>query len=38
MYRTKEESMWTRTKGHEKELWDQIFKDFPEILPKDLFA
>lgn len=29
MYRTKEESMWTKTKGREQELWAQIVKDFP---------
>lgn len=30
MYRVKEESMYTKTKGREKELWAQIVKDFPE--------
>lgn len=30
MYRTKAESMWTKTKGKEKELWSQIVKDFPQ--------
>lgn len=29
-YRTKETSMWTKTKGKEKQLWEQIVKDFPE--------
>lgn len=37
LYRTKEDSMWQKTKGHEKELWGQIFKDFPNLLPKDLY-
>lgn len=30
MYRVKKDSMITRTKGREKELWTQIIKDFPE--------
>ena len=30
MYRTKQESMWTKTKGNEKELWAHINKDFPQ--------
>lgn len=29
-YRTKSDSMYTRTKGKEKALWEQINKDFPE--------
>lgn len=29
MYRIKEDSMYTRTKGKEKDLWAQIVKDFP---------
>lgn len=29
-YRTKSDSMYTRTKGKEKALWEQIVKDFPE--------
>ncbi len=33
MYRTKAESMWTKTQGKEKSLWEQIVKDFP--LTKD---
>lgn len=33
-YRTKANSMWQESRKHEKELWDQIFKDFPQILPK----
>jgi glycosyltransferase involved in cell wall biosynthesis len=33
-YRTKENSMWTESKKHEKELWAQIYKDFPHL--KDL--
>lgn len=33
-YRTKADSMWQESRKHEKELWDQIFKDFPQILPK----
>lgn len=35
-YRTKANSMWHESKKHQKELWDQIFKDFPEILPKEI--
>ncbi len=34
-YRTKDDSMWTRTKGREKELWAQIYKDFPKLLTKN---
>lgn len=30
MYRTKEESMWTKTKGNEEKLWAHIIKDFPQ--------
>ncbi len=30
LYRTKADSMWTRTKGKEQELWAQIHKDFPQ--------
>ena len=35
-YRTKANSMWQESRKHEKELWDQIFKDFPQILPKSV--
>lgn len=30
LYRTKEKSMYTETKGKEKQLWEQIVKDFPQ--------
>lgn len=30
MYRTKTESMYTKTIGKEKQLWEQIVTDFPE--------
>lgn len=33
LYRTKEESMWRDSQKHDKELWAQIFKDFPNLLP-----
>lgn len=29
-YRTKETSMFTQTKGKERQLWEQITKDFPQ--------
>jgi len=36
LYRTKTDSMWQDSLKHSKELWGQIHKDFPHILPKDL--
>lgn len=36
LYRTKEKSMWLDSVKHSKELWDQIFKDFPHLLPKEI--
>lgn len=36
LYRTKEKSMWRDSVKHSKVLWDQIFKDFPELLPKEI--
>lgn len=38
LYRTKEVSMITQTKGHEHELWGQIIKDFPDLLPKEIVS
>lgn len=32
-YRTKENSMWHDALKHHKELMEQIYKDFPQILP-----
>lgn len=36
LYRTKDNSMWRESVKHSPKLWAQIFKDFPEILPKEL--
>lgn len=33
-YRTKVNGMWHESMKHQKELWDQIFKDFPQVLPR----
>jgi glycosyltransferase involved in cell wall biosynthesis len=33
LYRTKEQSMWRESLKHHKELMDQIYKDFPSLLP-----
>ncbi len=33
-YRTKVNSMWTESKKHHAELMAQIYKDFPDFLPK----
>ena len=38
LYRTKQVSMWKEALGHHKELMEQIYKDFPNFLPKDLYA
>lgn len=35
-YRTKKQSMWRETAKHSKEYFAQIFKDFPELEPKEL--
>lgn len=31
LYRTKEQSMWRDSVKYSKELWEQIYKDFPEL-------
>lgn len=35
LYRTKAKSMWTEAKKHHAELMGQIYKDFPDFLPKE---
>ena len=36
LYRTKKESMWRESTKHSKKLWTQIFKDFPDLQPKEI--
>lgn len=36
LYRTKEQSMWRDSVKHSKELWAQIFKDFPELVSEEV--
>lgn len=38
MYRTKQDSMWHESIKHDKELWQQIFKDFPQIIPSEILT
>lgn len=36
LYRTKKHSMWRESLKHHKKLMDQIYKDFPDALPKEI--
>lgn len=36
LYRTKKDSMYKRAEKNRPKLMEQIFKDFPKLLPKDL--